>query len=456
MSVQHKPISDALDFSSKPYAHSSWSLQKNAFDNGSSLTISAAGGDISRVLLNNTSRGTHHKEDILMFTLTPTASTNYIGMQTSQIGIQTIQLNTVSGQQIENLQNVNYMLNALTLPQTSFSEFQAFNGAVYGEANSENYIEIAPYTSHLSGATGTDGARLQGGTQVACSCPYQERQYVLYSATSASATPVTNFAFRMKNLPPSIFTIDQICFWNEPLELIITWDNPKNVYFDSTTSDTSGTAIAYAGTTVAVTNLMYYLAVETNPEVNSSLRAQSMSPEGLTILKPHMTSFRQVTPTSTQPSINYNIGSSLGHKLQKIFTVPYAATLTTSNTFDHREVSSAKITSFYSLINNTYTTSIAPVTVANESYMLIKPFLDGSAIGDQSTYNYNWFWCDVFDSDGDRKLYDKSAIDAGMDLTQAPINFQFQATATSASYTWFVFIQTLKKINVSPAGVKVM
>jgi hypothetical protein len=54
-------------------------------------------------------------------------------------------------------------------------------------------------------------------------------------------------------------------------------------------------------------------------------------------------------------------------------------------------------------------------------------------------------------------LYDKRAIDAGINLIGNPVNYQFLAnSATSASYTWFIFVQTLKKINISAAGVKIM
>lgn len=459
MSVQLKNISDSIDYSNvqRPYAHSSWSLQKQAFDNGNSLTVSAAGGDISRVLLNPGGRAHHPQEDILRFTLTPTApgtGTRFNYMHSSQIAIQTLQLNTVSGIQIENLQNLNYMLNALTLPQTSFAEFQSFNGNII--TSNSNYVEIAPFVSHLIGTALTVGGRIPGN--VASSTPYMERQYAVVGGDN-TATPVVNFAFRMKNLPPSIFTIDQAVYWTEPLELILTWDNPKNVYWTArSATDYDTNAEAWLGTTVAVTNLTYYMALENNPEINASLRAQAMSPEGLSILKPHMTSYRQVTPVSTQPALNYNIGSSLGMRLQKIFTVCYAATLTVQNTFDHRQVADAKITNFYSLINNTYTTSIAPVTVGVEDWMLLKPHMAGCALADQLTYNANWVWCDVFDgdADGNRKLYNKSAVDAGMDLTQGAINFQFQATTASASYTWFVFIQTLRKLNISSAGVRIM
>lgn len=449
MSIQKKFISDALDYSStqKQYAHSSVVLQKVAADNGGSLTISSGGGDQSRFLI-PTSKGLHFDRDVLKFTATPTATTNYAMQYVSNIMLQTIQLNTISGVQIQNLQNLNYMMDLLCQPCSSFSTLQC-------SSSNSNFVELAPYSTRSVGTAAIAGAGNRVNNTVT-SAPYLERAYVIVGE-NATATPVVNFAFKMSNLPASIWSVDQICMFNESLELILTWASPAQMYFDCSTAVLSGTKIAYAGTTVAVTNLIYYSANEMNSEVNASLRDEVNSETGLSILIPNMVTNRIVTPASTSHSLNINFTAGQGSHLKKVWVGCYHATLTIANTYNHDNTAQAKITSFTTLVNNTNTTAFAPVTCANaEDYFLMKPYLEGSAVMDQSQYNYSWFWCDVFDNDSDRKFYDKSPVKSGLSLLEGPINWQLVATTANAGYTWFVFGECLKTLNVSRNGVRCM
>jgi hypothetical protein len=438
------------DSVAKPYAHSTIQLNRIYADQGTSITGSASGGDIVRFKLWSGGQALCHNLDVLRFVSTPTATTHYAAQWVNNIMLQTIALNSQSGLSVESLVYLNYMMAMLGPYQTKFQDVQCSSSGSDGAGT----IEIVPFTAHLQGNAATVGSRFNGTNNYAISAVYQEVQTAVLGG-SGTATPVLTWNIQMRCLPPSIWTTPQAVKWQEPLELLITFANPAQLLIDVSSNDlTYSNMIAWAGTTIAYSSISYFLATEKNLEINNRLQ-DDVNKHGLVILKPHMVVNRIVTPTTTSVGYQVNYSSSMFAKLQRVWFSLFTGTNTIANSYNNSNVSgSAKITNFYTYINNVPTQTFMPLTLSTfDDYNVMKPMMRDSCIQDQSSFYFRWAYCDSFIGDGDGiSLTMKGPINAGLSLREGDITYSMQATTASASYILFIIAQGLRELHITAQG----
>lgn len=274
--------------------------------------------------------------------------------------------------------------------------------------------------------------------------------------TNNTATPLQQFSLKLGDIPHSIFSLDKDLYFNEILVLRIEWA-PANSYlwYGTNPLNPATGAVAYAQNTTSIQNLSLYLSIETDDMIVQSLRSKVMG-SGLDVLIPYVWSFKNnIAGVNQNVSLRFN--SAHGLALCKVYTAPFHATETANTVMDHSNIgiTGSKVNSYYTMVDNQRVTpyDLNCGITGNTNYMYMRPQLKGTPLEDIDVYKYNWFHADDFCKD--REVNNDPNVVNGLPLTSQEKKIDIMATCVSATYNWYTFAITKRKLHIGSTQIVV-
>lgn len=284
---------------------------------------------------------------------------------------------------------------------------------------------------------------------------YTENGYLVISAVNAAA-PIY-YEFNLDAFKETICSLDKDITFPEILYFRIIWAPGNRISFTATSPTNPTTdAASWTGTAHAISNLEMMLAVEQNENISSQV-VSAMKGKGLHIMIPYLYAYK-TNLSGTSQTLSTRLNSGHGQKLLKAVAVPFGTEA--SNTFyDHTNVAAAKVTSFYTLLNNDRMQEVNVDCSVNVDYdyMYMKKFLRGSVYQSKDMYKYGWFWMDSFDSCssvGDEKNVDDSNLISGKSL-DSEIKYDLYASTVSGTYNWHSFFVVQRSLMITKDAVAI-
>ncbi len=236
------------------------------------------------------------------------------------------------------------------------------------------------YRSNVAVPTATPGVSLGvNGTRISATgvaqAPSQGSTETTYFIQSASNTDIfQKYSVPLKALSHTIMSMDKDLFFNENLLLNVHWSSAARVGFMGSSATVLATDAAAISSTIALTNIRLYLAVETNEMVTRSLTQKVMG-GGMKLNVPYVYTFTFSSPAGTSSSVQQRFNSSHGKRLLSIYHSLYSNTSTGRLTVDNNNIAQAKVLDFQSQLNNQNLQQFRPQSVDSEDYILMRPLL---------------------------------------------------------------------------------
>lgn len=439
-----------LDYNSYPVNHGSYQLTKLVPQTGTQTFPITSG---TEVVFELPPKVFNFAESYLRYDLVSDVNVEGNAIQHWIDGVcdfRQVQLYTRNGLMLLDCDNINYAMNLTSRYEEKIDD--VINNDIY--TNGSGYSDGLRINNKASGAA-TFAVRPNGD---ALNRPYTEPSYL----GTSSATNMA-IAFQ-KQLPLSVFhntllEIDKdLYFGGEILYLRLVLPDPTYVAFLSTsvTNPTTAARTITGAANLSLENTTLYLAIEQNQVIENSIKQTIMS-GGLSLHIPYLYVNKQnLSGTSQSVSVRYNKGH--GQKLKKLFWGCYTAAGTVNNTFNHNNSASAKVTSFYTAINNVRTSQFNYTIDNGDDWMVLKDKLKGSCILDSNNFYYNWFWlenfCDNLPQNKRPVMTDQNLVD-GLDLS-VEVKYDIFANTVSAAYDHYVIAVTDKILTVTPSGISLM
>lgn len=378
-----------------------------------------------------------------------------------------LQLYTRSGIYICDLNELANYTKVIWNAETELEDFLNY-GMMSGLVGAAGDATVRPGAlgagSHFqrsNAATGTiQTSRLNTGAFAAAGTSdlnYTEPMYVFRSVVDAGAGQSAlnfNVVLPLSNLKNTILSIDKDIYFGEIIILRVVWSPSTKIAFINDTAANVNTNAAALITTVAVSNIALYVAIEKNPELVNGLRTQ-IAGGGHNILIPYVYTYKNnLNGTSQNVSLRFNRGH--GRKLVKIYHAIFNNTEQANTAYDHNNVNGAKCTSYYTMLNNERIQEFNVDTTALDDWNIMKECLKGSVLQTSNIYQYNWFHRDKFDGvcldDGDQVL---TNLDTGLDLSIEQ-KWDIYCTTVNAQFNHYDFAITQKMLTISSAGITVI
>jgi len=172
---------------------------------------------------------------------------------------------------------------------------------------------------------------------------------------------------------------------------------------------------------IAVTNLIFYLAMEQNESINQQIMSQ-VSSSGLNVMIPYTYMYKYNPGTVTSATVTIRVSRANGIRLQKIYLSTFNnvessnTAVDCSNTAVGTNNVSAKVLTFYTAMDNNRLQDINVNCANMEDYMMLYDKIKGSVIQSSDMYRYNWFWLEDFTGAENKVHDDYSNLEAGLDL----------------------------------------
>ena len=426
-------ISSTLDYKQTQVSHSEYKLAKLLQQSGGeSLTITAAQ---QTSIFEIPAVGFNLSKSQLRFTATPSAAGNarFNFLTRDALPIDRMELYTRAGVYLCDISN--------------FSQFS--KSAIKSETDLKTHLTKSSQDfMKPCDALGTapEGKR---PNNTGVSKVYSEPQYVEVGDDN-TATPVQQRIITLGDIKNTIFSVNKsLHMGNEVLLLRITW-SPYQAWgwhCDSATDPTSD-ATALGGN-IALTNVSMYLSQEMNPMVLAGLSSQ-IQQAGMTVSIPFVHSYKtNLTGTSHAVSLRFSRGH--GKKLQKIIHASYPNAETLNNRFNTTNVAGAKITRYYTLLNNRRVQEF-DLEANSTDYLTLKEYLHDSVVQNQGVFDFNW--AHVEDWTGGEKDLADSGKQSGLDLS---IEQKYDVyLTTGGALNHYDFAVCTKDLMVNASGVQVM
>jgi len=214
---------------------------------------------------------------------------------------------------------------------------------------------------------------------------YLEPRYIESGSAVNTADPVFEFQVNLGRIVNSIFSIDKdLYFGGEILYLRIVWNPTTKIGFIGTSGTNPTTGVAAFPGNIALTNLTLYMAVEQNPQIENGLKSKVLSPEGFNLLVPYIYQ-NKISLGGTTQNLSVKYSRAHGSRLLKIYWAPYSATESSNTAYNHNNLANAKVTQFYTTVNNTRTSQFN-YNCDGDDYRMQKKKLQGSCILSSNEY----------------------------------------------------------------------
>lgn len=259
----------------------------------------------------------------------------------------------------------------------------------------------------------------------------------------------------------TIFSYDKDLYLGEIILMRIIWNASTSIYFTGDSVNNPETAPVAAVGNVSITNLQLYLATERNQTIVNQLR-QKVESGTMSVMIPYVHSYKTNLTGNASVSLRFNRGH--GVRLQKIYHSVFNQTESKNTAYDNSNLTAAtqlpgaKITSFYTMLNNNRLQEFDVVTANYEDFMILKPSLKSSVIQNSNISAYNWSWIENFIenlSPEDRKNLPYNNLRVGLDLTLEQ-KWDIYLTIPGGPYNHHTFAVVQKMLTVGPSGISVL
>jgi len=372
-------------------------------------------------------------------------------------GLELAQSMTLSSANGQNLVDIQYLNNYLSIVRPlltsdqDFKENDVSNGMnpVVDESTNYTGISITPPAGNVySLPASAELSALTSG----------EPQYL--KGVIALADPLTvSRSVMLGNVKGTMFEPDKVSYFGQ--ELYIRFQTaPSSKFGFLSTSVTDPTAGASVLASQPSVNMTLYLAVETEPIIIASLQEKYLSGQ-LQYLVPFSTVIRNSTSAPAgRKSLSVNATSQYGRVLKRVIHSVFPASETLNSAFDHSNFNGSKITSFQTSLEavprqnefmNCLQPSTASPTLTLDDWRENMQFLKGSVISNSASYQVNWCHVDSFcDISRDPEHPDSNVL-AGLDLS-TPKQWQITMDLTNADYSHYTILQLARTLAVVPGS----
>lgn len=456
-------IDEALDYSKLDHMYGTYQLTRVVQQTGNQTnSISLQGGMES--IFELPPKVWNLSKSYLQFQLNPVSSGTSPHFNWLHIdgvpAIRQIQLFTRSGLYVCDINDVDRYLKMVTRRKNLIGDVETWDHIGKGTVAS-GFFEGLQTCNVLA----TDSDRPDG---VACDIHYLEPSYCI-SGTDSSAAPQINFKIYLDKFKNSILALNKdLYFGGEIIYLRIVWNSTSKVGWTGTVDTVPTTNVGPISAEIPITNLLLYLAIETNPIVENLIKTKVASGEGLSLLTP-MVYYNKINLPSAA-GINHTITTRYnrahGLKLKKIFWSPFNGVETNNLAFDISNIAGIKVARFYTMVNNIRTSQYDYEAVNGDDWMVNRNLLRGSSILSSNEYYYNWVWEENFT---DNNLAFKKVMELtdnfneGLDLTNeikydvyATLGTLNPSTGNITSLTHYVYAVTEKLLTITASGVTFM
>ena len=434
-----------LDYTKYQMTHGSYQLTKTIQQTGyTTTTLTTSGGQES--IFELSPKVYNFAESYLEFTATPVASGadfyNRINLDGLTF-IRQITLYTRSGLFLADIPDVGNYMNMTMRRNFKIDDVQTWDkeGGKFEGLRCSNVAAGSNY--RYDGTTGTTA--------------YLEPSYLRVGGKN-TADPVINVQMNLNRIIHSIFSQDKdLYFGGEVLYLRIVW-NPttKIAFIGKSATDPTGDVAAYAGN-IAITNLVLYMAVEQNQVIENEVRNKVLSAEGLNIVLPYVYQ-NKISLGGTSQNLSIKYSRAHGSKLLKIYWAPYSATESSNTTYDHDNLAGAKVSQFYTTVNNIRTSQFN-YNCDGDDYRMQRKRLQGSCILSSDEYYYNWVWIEDFTNnysmvDKPLKPAEDNYVD-GMPLDME-VKYDVFTNTANANYNHYVYAICQKNLVINSSGISLV
>lgn len=417
----------------------------NPDGNSPSITETTAGGQQTR--FNIPVSVANYSRSYLSYSLSYGATANArFAYQDALSNLYKITLRTQQNQKIVEINDVNNYTNLVWPAETKLDDFLAFDlyDSVSAAPNTASgYGKYLRRTNALS----TDiASRRPDNTQPDIS--YTEIKSLVSNGATGQLGPVLNIKIPLSIIPRSFFSRDVDVYFPEIIYLELQWAPSTKTCFTATAVNDPVTNAAASTTSVAISNIMLYLAQEQNEILKMEVMNKVASKEGFTMLTPYVNSFKiPLSGTSQNLQVTFNKGH--GQRLLSLYTAPYNDTESSNTAYDHSNIAQAKVKSLFTYLDSKLIQQLPIVCTNGDDYMTLQDSFKGSLLQSSNDYNYRWFWKQDWTTplslDDQPELKD-NIID-GIDLSTNKL-YQIMYTTANAQYQHYLFAICQKVLRI--------
>jgi hypothetical protein len=420
------------------------------------VTISGGGGQTSLFELPTQVFSLGKSE--LYFDITPDedntdARVNWMPKDCASM-IARMQLYTRSGVYLADVPYVQNYTKVVNKPETSLEEFLQYDNAgdVALEAGAHRCLRRS--NALASSATKTVASPFAKRSTGVASIHYTEPQYlepgVMSNSGGAGANPSITVCLPLSHFKNTILACRKDLYFGEVIILRIEWAPVNRIAWHGTSITVPATGSEANDQDVEITNLSLFLAVERNQDIANSLMAKVNT--GFSMLMPYVHGYKTNLGAGSQ-SISLKFNRGHGASLLKVYHAPFNNVETTHLMHDHDNLANAKVSDYYTSLNNTRRQQFNVDCAQYEDWMLHKEDLKGSVVQNRNMYAYNWFVLDKFSGLALQDADCQFNIADGLDLN---VEQKIDINATGVVQTnWYSFAVTQRILSIGPAGIEV-
>lgn len=311
---------------------------------------------------------------------------------------------------------------------------------------------------HTSNALASASYRLDntGANLIASDKSYVEQQYIQQGAAAGAGAGDVFYNVQMElgEMIHTVLNIDKDIYFGEIMVLRIQWAPSNRLGFVSTTGAPT-VNVAAISTACLINNIALYLAVETNPDIISSLVAKVNS-SGLQLIVPYVHTYKNSNSNSTFIATQQRLNRGHGSSLLRVYSSLFNGSESGSTAFNNSNVASAKCTSFYTSMDSMRLQDSDVSVANNEDYLMMKDALEGSCIENSSIFKYNWVVQDDFTGfkTSDASLTDSTQNGLSLEAERLyQVNLNSVSAANQNLYSFYI---TQKMLVIAGGAVQLM
>lgn len=280
---------------------------------------------------------------------------------------------------------------------------------------------------------------------------YVEPQYVTCSTDNTASA--FNVSIPFSSFKHSILAMDKDLYFGQSIILRIHWNSVNKLGWSADTIDDYATGAADLASAVTVTNIRVYLAIENNPVIVQSL-VQRVRSQGMELTIPYVYSYLFNSASGTSSNVQQRLNAGHGQRLLSVYHVVSDTTATGRDAVNITNVADDKVVSSQASLDNVNLSEFRPAEAQGESYVLLKPILEGSAVASKDIYDYNRVHVNTWRSGRmcDYSDNDSAMVMDGLSLDSERI-WNLEQTTASAAYRQYSFFVVQRQLRIQPDGL---
>ena len=401
---------------------------------------------------------------------------------TDSLPIDSIQLQTASGQVLANVQNAQVytkVSQALSLDLDEYITRPPVFGATAigtGFPNGPSYgcqSCHAPLTAQtvnlqftpgivpigagvIDTIAGTDAAGVASSATAVAASGSDVGELTVQKVTSGVIGLNTVVALRyripLKAFIGTLLAVDKDLWFGQNLQLVIYWKSINNWGFCDVAAVNGGSVVLQS---TSVTNYYLYLAQDINNETANMVKAKVLA-GGMEIMIPYTNSSQLSIPAnSTVATISTPLVPGAGIVLKRCITVPINSLNIYKMTANNFNVAGVKWTNVQSFIDGRPLQDMQLVVANGDHYNFLYSYLRGSPQGlSQRTFDQNACWIDNFsDCNQSKDIPWEDTKLSGLMVPQAQTYDTTFSIASTASLILAQYQTWLRRLVITPTQI---